>query len=468
MIVLSVPDTLFLKDTDGDGKADVRKVLFTGWGTQRHARRAEQSALRLRQLDLRHRRLFGIPRHGRRRADAVQPGVLPVQAGRLEARVPPEHEQQLVGRELHRGRPALRLDGQRLPERLSADPEPILRVGARLVADASWPTSPARTSFIRSPRRSGRSTGTADSPPAAGHADLHSADLSASLLEPHRVRRRADRPPGRDVLAPAHGSDFSSENSWNLVASDDEWTSPIMAEVGPDGNVWMIDWYSFIVQHNPTPQGFQTGKGPPTSRRFATRRMGGSTGSSPRTENPRRRSISTRRTGRSSSRRLKSDNLFWRMHAQRLLVERGERDVVPELIKLVERQIRRRDRPEPGRDPRPVGTSRSRRLDGRRRSRRDGGLHGALQHPSAGVRRNAAPGSSSRCGTAAGRCCRRLLDDPRPAGTPRGLPGSRRDAADVTPPRSALAPRWSRGRAERTAGSATPSRPPRPRTPLRS
>ena len=57
------------------------------------------------------------------------------------------------------------------------------------------------------------------------------------------------------------GTDISSHNSWNLLASDDEWTSPIMAEVGPDGHVWVIDWYSFIVQHNPTPQGFQTGKG---------------------------------------------------------------------------------------------------------------------------------------------------------------------------------------------------------------
>ena len=44
------------------------------------------------------------------------------------------------------------------------------------------------------------------------------------------------------------------------MASDDEWTAPIMAEVGPDGNVWVIDWYNFIVQHNPTPQGFRTGK----------------------------------------------------------------------------------------------------------------------------------------------------------------------------------------------------------------
>ena len=48
---------------------------------------------------------------------------------------------------------------------------------------------------------------------------------------------------------------------WNLLASDDEWTAPIMAEVGPDGNVWVIDWYNYIVQHNPTPPGFKTGKG---------------------------------------------------------------------------------------------------------------------------------------------------------------------------------------------------------------
>ncbi len=34
-----------------------------------------------------------------------------------------------------------------------------------------------------------------------------------------------------------------------------------MAEVGPEGKVWVIDWYNYIVQHNPTPGGFKTGKG---------------------------------------------------------------------------------------------------------------------------------------------------------------------------------------------------------------
>ena len=55
------------------------------------------------------------------------------------------------------------------------------------------------------------------------------------------------------AIAPRYG--------WNLVASDDEWCAPIDAQVGPDGHMWVIDWYNFIVQHNPTPAGFRTGKG---------------------------------------------------------------------------------------------------------------------------------------------------------------------------------------------------------------
>ncbi len=58
-----------------------------------------------------------------------------------------------------------------------------------------------------------------------------------------------------------NGADYKSTSPFNLVASDDEWSAPIMAEVGPDGNMWVLDWYNYIVQHNPTPQGFTTGKG---------------------------------------------------------------------------------------------------------------------------------------------------------------------------------------------------------------
>mgnify|MGYP003677804654 FL=1 len=57
------------------------------------------------------------------------------------------------------------------------------------------------------------------------------------------------------------GADFAAHNAGNLVASDDEWTAPIYGEVGPDGAVWMADWYNYVIPHNPTPKGFETGRG---------------------------------------------------------------------------------------------------------------------------------------------------------------------------------------------------------------
>ena len=136
----------------------------------------------------------------------------------------------------------------------------------------------------------------------------------------------------------ADGSDFRSTNPFNLFASDDAWTAPIIAEVGPDGNVWVSDWYNYIVQHNPTPRGFKTGKGAAYETDLRDKRRGriyrviwgdkkglpdrfSLAGASPQ------KLVET----------LGHDNLFWRRHAQRLLVERGKRDVLAPLYALVKR-----------------------------------------------------------------------------------------------------------------------------------
>jgi putative membrane-bound dehydrogenase-like protein len=49
------------------------------------------------------------------------------------------------------------------------------------------------------------------------------------------------------------GSGYKALDGFNLFASSDEWTSPVCAEVGPDGAVWVADFQNFIIQHNPTP-----------------------------------------------------------------------------------------------------------------------------------------------------------------------------------------------------------------------
>ncbi len=136
------------------------------------------------------------------------------------------------------------------------------------------------------------------------------------------------------------GANYKSDNPFNLVASDDEWSAPIMAEVGPDGNVWIIDWYNFIVQHNPVPNGFKNGKGNAYESDLRDKSHGriyrlvydGDEGQPDATIPPSLDAAnpSTLVAGLSHSNRL------WRRHAQRLLVERGDLDVVDELIELIQ------------------------------------------------------------------------------------------------------------------------------------
>ena len=49
------------------------------------------------------------------------------------------------------------------------------------------------------------------------------------------------------------GAGFVAKDGFSLVASSDEWMSPVFAQVGPDGAIWFADWQNFIIQHNPTP-----------------------------------------------------------------------------------------------------------------------------------------------------------------------------------------------------------------------
>jgi putative membrane-bound dehydrogenase-like protein len=52
----------------------------------------------------------------------------------------------------------------------------------------------------------------------------------------------------------ANGSGFKSRQlPNNIYNSSDAWSGPVAAEVGPDGALWICDWYNIIIQHNPTP-----------------------------------------------------------------------------------------------------------------------------------------------------------------------------------------------------------------------
>ncbi len=134
------------------------------------------------------------------------------------------------------------------------------------------------------------------------------------------------------------GAGFRSTSPCNLIASDDQWSAPIMAEVGPDGNVWVLDWYNYIVQHNPTPQGFTTGKGNAYESDLRDKKHGRvyrvvytGAGGGEATQAPVLHSASASQLVAT----LRHPTMLWRKQAQRLLVERGKLDVAEALLALV-------------------------------------------------------------------------------------------------------------------------------------
>ncbi len=138
------------------------------------------------------------------------------------------------------------------------------------------------------------------------------------------------------------GSGFAERDGWNVAASDDEWFAPVHAEVGPDGALWFLDFYDFIIQHNPVPAG-------PNAQGHPYLNGPGNAYDSPLREHARGRIYRLAWKGAkpytplslSASRpvelvqALRHDNMFWRTTAQRLLVERGQTDVLPQLIAIV-------------------------------------------------------------------------------------------------------------------------------------
>jgi putative membrane-bound dehydrogenase-like protein len=142
---------------------------------------------------------------------------------------------------------------------------------------------------------------------------------------------------GKFHLQP-NGADFTACNGRNFLASDDEWTSPIAAEVGPDGALWVIDWYNYVIQHNPVPVGFQKGKGnayeTPMRDKIHGRIYRIEYSSAPKSP----KMDLAKANAKELVQALKSDNLFWRLSAQRLLVEQGDTSIVPDLCNLVSDQ----------------------------------------------------------------------------------------------------------------------------------
>ena len=336
VIVAHAPHFLFLKDTDGDDVADVREVMFTGWGT--FDTHAGPSNLQYGPDN----RIWGTVGYagfaGTVDGEAFEfgQGFFSFDPDGTDFQYHTRTSNNTWGLGFTESFDVLGSTANNAPSWYMAIPNRYLE-GIRGLTNAtgsegiiSFYAFHPLTPNVRQVDVFGGFTA------AAGH---HIYTARAYPREYWNSAALINEPTGhllaRGRIVP-DGAGFKTEDGWNLLASADEWVSPVHAQVGPDGAVWMLDWYNFIVQHNPTPEGFDTGDGNAYVTDLRDRTHGRVYRIVYKNAPPYASQSLSKEDPEGLLDALKSDNMFWRLTAQRLLVERGNPDVAPALIALVE------------------------------------------------------------------------------------------------------------------------------------
>lgn len=333
VIATNGSELLFLQDTDGDDKADLRKVLFSGF----HMGDTHAGVSNLR---------WGID--GWIWATIGYSGF----RGRVGGE---DHE---FAQGLFRFRP----DGSKLEFLQNTTnntwglgfTEEFDVVGSTANGNPSWYLTFPRADYRAAGLDQGHTPRADDNPLFAPMSfDIRQVDsfdryTSAAGHALYTARRfPADywnkiafvcEPTGKLVgrfTMERHGAGFRAVQSPNnLYCSADAWSAPVFAEAGPDGAVWICDWYNLIVQHNPTPSRASAGVDARTGR--------GNAYETPLRDKRHGRIYRVFPTGTAND-AIPSDplaglahpNLLWRLQAQRRIVEGGDRSTAKVLGELV-------------------------------------------------------------------------------------------------------------------------------------
>ncbi|NNE90048.1 MAG: c-type cytochrome, partial [Verrucomicrobiales bacterium] len=338
IIVAQAPDFLFLKDEDGDDEADVRTTILSGWGI--NDTHAGPSNLR-----------YGIDNwiygavgysafNGEVGGEKKQfgSGIFRMKPDGSELEFLHQFNNNTWGLGLNAAGDVFGSTANRNPAFFGGIPQTAYPDGkkgmsAKMIANRLEfdPITPR----IRQVDAFGQYTA------GAGYA-LATSD---NFPGPWRDRMAFIGGPTGNLLGVFEnvrdGAGYKAINRSNLLASADEWFSPVAAEVGPDGNLWVADWYNFIIQHNPTPT--------PERGGYKAERGKGNAHENPHRDKqhgriyrvkwesaaePKIKTLAGATDGELVQ-ALGSDNQFWRLTAQRILVAEKRVGIVPQLKKLV-------------------------------------------------------------------------------------------------------------------------------------
>jgi putative membrane-bound dehydrogenase-like protein len=334
ILVAQAPDILFLKDTDGDDKADIRNSIMTGWGT--FDTHAVVSNLKYG-FDNKiwatvgysgfEGEVNGVP-------TKFKQGIIRFNPDGSDLELVSKTSNNTWGLGFSENFDVFASTANNthsvymgIPNSYLKDKKGLNKNGSAKI-DGHYAMHPI-SQKVRQVDVFGGFTAT------AGHNLYTARDFPEEYW--NRIAFVCE-PTGRlihNAILEPDGSDFVEKDGWNLTASNDNWFGPVHAEVGPDGAVWIADWYNFIIQHNPTPPGFENGPGNAHINPLRDKKHGRIY----RIEYKGAEEFKTKSLSIDKPKvlleALQSDNLFWRLAAQRLLVEGGHKELTPQLLELV-------------------------------------------------------------------------------------------------------------------------------------
>ncbi len=337
VIVAQSPRFLFLKDTDGDDRADVRQVVMEGWGigdTHAQANNLHYGPDNWLYGCVGYSGFNGTVGGVRRQFGQ---GTYRFKADGSALEFLHQFSNNSWGQSANAAGDQFGGTANNAPIFFGGIPATAVPAGLRVMTakrintqDLAHPITP---NFRQVDVFGGYTA-------AAGSAFIQSANLPPRLQGKAMVCEPTLKLISLMDVQPA-GAGYTARDGFNLVASTDEWMSPVFAEVGPDGAVWFSDWQNFIIQHNPTPSanrgGYDAKTGPGGAHENPLRDH--ARGRIYRVVWDQARPVAPRSLAGASTpelvRTLAHDNPFWRLTAQRLLVEGRHSDAIAELRRVV-------------------------------------------------------------------------------------------------------------------------------------